>query len=498
MERFISEGMDEYLGKTPVPWHMPGHKRKQSNIDSLSNIDVALNMAMAVDVTEVPGTDDLYNPKDMIKNSLDSLAQVYKTYASYYLVNGSTGGILTAITACFRGNNENNGKNKILVARNCHKSVYNAIELLGLEPVYIYPKKLCARGDSPHVHGIEGSVNPKEVERLCAANPGIGAMVLTSPTYEGVLSDIKSIAEILHRYGIKLIVDEAHGAHLPFMSELPASAISCGADLVVQSLHKTMDSLTQTAVLHVIDSSIDEDIRKYLSVYMTSSPSYIFMYSMERAISLAEGRDNSEYLRSIREFRDRVSKLSNVRLVEKKDVCANGGFDYDETRLVITTVYNKASLNGSKESATSGTYLTGTWIGYKLDKIGKIVVEMTGIDYAVLISTPADSAEDFEHLYRVLEILDGEIDAMCGNGESGIKSNSPADFAVENRQGISSENNISSEQIKALIGTKAIDNVYVYPPGSYILTRGEVITEAIAERLIEYVEQGKEIRGKLR
>ena len=123
---------------------------------------------------------------------------------------------------------------------------------------------------------------------------------------------------------------------------------------------------------------------------------------------------------------------------------------------------------------------------------------MTGIDYAVLISTPADSAEDFEHLYRVLEILDGEIDAMCGNGESGIKGNSPADFAVENRQGISSENNISSEQIKALIGTKAIDNVYVYPPGSYILTKGEVITEAIAERLIEYVEQGKEIRGKLR
>ena len=127
MKRYISEGMTEYLKENPVPWHMPGHKRKKLDIESKSPIDQALHMAMAVDVTEVPGTDDLYNPKDMIKDSLDSLAKVYKTYASYYLVNGATGGILTAIAACFKGKGASAERKKILVARNCHKSVYNAV-----------------------------------------------------------------------------------------------------------------------------------------------------------------------------------------------------------------------------------------------------------------------------------------------------------------------------------------------------------------------------------
>lgn len=511
MKRYISEGMTEYLKENPVPWHMPGHKRKKLDIESKSPIDQALHMAMAVDVTEVPGTDDLYNPKDMIKDSLDSLAKVYKTYASYYLVNGATGGILIAIAACFKGKGALAERKKILVARNCHKSVYNAVELLGLEVVYIYPEIMgvgcetcqneltnncyCMEADNKYNHkilpDIEGAINPAKVEEICKENPDLGAFVLTSPTYEGVVSDIEAIAKILKKYGVKLIVDEAHGAHFPFMEDAPKSAIECGADIVVQSLHKTMESLTQTAILHVVNESLDEDVRKYLAVFMTSSPSYMFMYSMEKAIATACNRDYKPYVEALTEFRGNVKKLRYVNLLEKSDAVNNGAFDYDETRLVLTTSLNKSACKKDATEYGASSYITGTWLGYKLDKIGKVVVEMTGTDYAVLISTAADNKEDFDYLYRVLLTLDKEIGLMVGGDENSLSTSERCSDEGD------ASGNISPDEILRLIGSKAVDNIYVYPPGSYMLTEGEVITEPIALKLIEYVEQGKEIRGKL-
>lgn len=495
MKKYVTEGIEEYLDKAPAPWHMPGHKRKPSKQKSVGIIDRALDLAQAVDVTEVPGTDDLYNPREIIKDSLNNLTEIYKTYASYYLVNGATCGILTAITACFRGNSGNSGNNRIIVARNCHKSVYNAVELLGLEPVYIYPDSL-GKSDK-YMPDIDGSIDPERVRKICENTQGIGAMVLTSPTYEGVISPVEAISNILKEYNIRLIVDEAHGAHLPFNEYAPESSIHKGADLVIHSLHKTMNSLTQTALLHVMKKEMDEDVRRYLGVYMTSSPSYLLMYSMERGIAKGIDENYNEYNQRLMEFRDRCKNLKFVRVLEKKSAKAAGAWDYDITRIVITTIFNKAGLENSRPGMWTNSYIAGTWLGFKLDKIGKLVVEMTGTDYAVLISTPADSVEDFEYLYRGLAILDSEIEAMCSNEKSNIKSNSLRNFVTESGLDTNAAKTISSDKILQLVGTKAIDNVYVYPPGSYILTRGEIITNTIARKLIEYVEQGKEIRGRL-
>ncbi|MGN0436008.1 MAG: aminotransferase class I/II-fold pyridoxal phosphate-dependent enzyme, partial [Wujia sp.] len=220
MKRYIAEGLARFLEENPMAWHMPGHKRIWTGLNSEGGpIDDALAKAICMDVTEVPGTDDLYEPTEMIAKSMQELTKVYKTYSSYYLVNGSTGGILSAIAAvaeCRAG--------KVIVAENCHKSVFNGVKLMGLEPIYLSPDLTEIAVEKTSRIKINSDIKAKRVEEICRTEK-IAAMIITSPTYEGVFSDVQAIANILHRYGALLIVDEAHGAHLPFVAGLPKSAL---------------------------------------------------------------------------------------------------------------------------------------------------------------------------------------------------------------------------------------------------------------------------------
>ena len=179
----------------------------------------------------------------------------------FFSVNGSTAGILTAISASVKKGGQ------ILVARNCHKAVYHAIYLRELVPTYIYPQ-------SDNDLGINGSISVSRVERYLEENPKIEAVLITSPTYDGVVSDVRQIAEAAHKHGIPLIVDEAHGAHFRFSDYFPVSATDLGADVVIQSFHKTLPAMTQTAVLHLCSERVSEKlIRRFLGIYETSSPS---------------------------------------------------------------------------------------------------------------------------------------------------------------------------------------------------------------------------------
>ncbi|MDD6328742.1 MAG: aminotransferase class I/II-fold pyridoxal phosphate-dependent enzyme [Eubacteriales bacterium] len=458
MKRYIAESLIQYVSEEKYPWHMPGHKRK-SLWENGSGIQEMLKQAMQYDVTEVPGTDDLFCPTACIKESMNELRGVYGTAKSYYVVNGSTGAILTAIAACAKQNDV------ILVARNCHKSVYNAVQMLGLRPVYIEPENLYTDEVHPKLAGpvtvshIRDAVaklqRDENATKICA-------MVLTSPSYEGIVSDIAGIAEYLHKQDIKLIVDEAHGAHLPFICELPDSAVSLGADLVVQSLHKTMAALTQTALLHVCDASLIEVVERWMQVFMSSSPSYIFLCSMEEAVARACKTDTSSYIENLRGARSKIKELSSIHLLEVSGVLAQARGCLDETRLVLW------------KNHADGTRVSGMQFLRLLEEQGNIVVEMAGADYVVLISTMEDTKEDFIHLCDVLEMLDS---MECGSYYDDTED--------------------SEERFRQLIGKQAVDNIYVYPPGSYLITPGEVFTKEIVEQLIAYKQAGKAIRGKL-
>ena len=229
MERLYDK-LKAYSESDFYAFHMPGHKRNKTLL--------GIELPYDLDITEIDGFDDLHHADGILKEEQERAARVFGAEESHFLVNGSTVGILSAIAGV------TNKGDQILVARNCHKSVYHAIYMNELNPVYLYP-----RFDSELQLNIE--ISAEDVRRALNRYPQIRAVMMVSPTYDGIVSDVAEIAKAAHEKGLPLIVDEAHGAHFGFDPYFPKSANIYGADLVINSLHKTLPALTQTALLHV-------------------------------------------------------------------------------------------------------------------------------------------------------------------------------------------------------------------------------------------------------
>ena len=290
----LEQKLNELEQSDIYPFHMPGHKRAF----------LPFANPYAIDITEIEGFDNLHHATGILQEAQQKAADLYGAQKTYYLVNGSTCGLLAAISAAVpRGG-------KILVARNCHKAVYHAMYLRQLVPVYIYPEDTAC--------GIQGQVTPQMVRKQLEQTPDIRAVVITSPTYDGVVSDIQSIADIVHAYGIPLIVDEAHGAHFGFSPEFPENATRLGADAVIMSVHKTLPAFTQTALLHLCSDRIAEKkVAQFLGIYETSSPSYLLMAGIEKSLQIIE-KDRemlfAAYSRRLAEFRDKTKNLKEYGL----------------------------------------------------------------------------------------------------------------------------------------------------------------------------------------
>ena len=220
-----------------IPMHMPGHKR---DLDEFPWLGMPLGKC---DVTEISGFDDLYAPEGVLADILARLAALWGSRRAFLSVNGSTGAVFAALSLA--------GRNGVLAARNCHRSVFAAVKELGIRTEYVFPRTVSGRG-------FLGSVSPEDIAARLDET-GCGAVVVTSPTYEGVMSDIAGIARAAHERGAVLIVDCAHGAHLGLSDAFPDGGVREGADIVVSSLHKTLPALTQTAVLHVCSDRVSED-----------------------------------------------------------------------------------------------------------------------------------------------------------------------------------------------------------------------------------------------
>ena len=273
----ILEKLEEYSKAGYVPMHMPGGKR---NTEYASTSEL--------DITEIDGFDNMHNADGIIKNASDRAAKLYGADKTLMLVNGSTAGILSAICGATKR------KGKIIVARNCHVSVYNALIMAQLEPVYVIPE---VDNDT----GIYRGLSLEQIRKCVENNRDAQAVMITSPTYEGVVSEVREIASYLHEKGIPLIVDEAHGAHFEFSEEFPESAVKAGADIVINSIHKTLPALTQTALLHISGNYVDYDkVERFWNIYQTTSPSYILMASIDRCMRIIEGQGNyifKEYIK---------------------------------------------------------------------------------------------------------------------------------------------------------------------------------------------------------
>ena len=440
------------------PFYMPGHKR---------NKDFFPFDMVDIDVTEIRGTDNLHNPGGLILESMKYAAKVFGAEETTFLVNGSSGGVIAAIMSAVSQGDE------ILVARNTHKSVYTGMIFSGARPHYILPELT--------EDGLQGGINPAALREKLEEYPGIAAVFITSPTFEGFVSDIAEISKITREYGVILIVDEAHGAHLPFHSFFPKSAVSLGADIVIQSLHKTLPTLTQTAIIHMNSGLLDFDRLKYmLTITQSTSPSYIFMCVADYAIRrLNEDKSIFEgYVDKLTRFRKRLQTNKHIRLLGMEQAGKSSIFDVDLGRLCF--VVDSAATNGRA-------------IEDLLYEKYKIQMEYSGLNYLIGITSPADTQDGYDKLANAVRYISRAMPDEPRAKKSfyavrePIVSLSPRDafYASEPR----------SYPLVDSADLVSYGFVIPYPPGIPILAPGERITEECIASIITGMENGISIVG---
>ncbi len=436
-------------GEMYYPLHMPGHKGgRLTFIEDLHKLDV----------TETAFTDDLYVADGIVGDALARLRDFYGTKATYFLTNGSTVGVISALSIHRAGE-------KVLLVRGAHKSVYNAIDLFGLEPVFLEEKTY---GD------ISTGLDLEEMGRLLKTED-IVSVVITSPTYEGVVYDIEAIAELCKKHGAYLIVDEAHGAHLPFFD--PSLSAVSYADIVVQSMHKTLPAITGSGLVHVNNDSLVEPVFRGLKIFQTSSPSYIMMCEMDRIVELlsAEARRGlgadestyiSDFLRNMSALKVSLKGLDNISLLDEM---------YLDSSALAIDVCKITLLSKSN--------------GFEIEK-GLLergfVLEMACRDYIIAIFTIADKREVFERF----ELAIKEIDASLKESvyEEVLKNKETLDKGFKTGE-------VSWIDLGDVLGKTSADKLIPYPPGIPIILDGEVFNERVIAKLREYLYAGKSVYG---
>ncbi len=459
----LYDKLKKYSKSGVYPFHMPGHKRNPMLCDG--------TMPYEIDLTEIDGFDNLHNAEGCILEVQNLAERLYNVKKAFLLVNGATGGILSAVRAM------TNRGDKVLVARNSHKSVYNALEICGLEPEYIVP----AVDDE---FGINCSITPLQVEKAIVENPNTKLLIITSPTYEGAVSDIKEISRIAHLHNVSVLVDEAHGAHFPFSDSFPVEAIQCGADVAVASLHKTLPSLTQTALLLTSNEELINPLAENLAIFETSSPSYVFMSSIEKCLDFCENASAfDEYIKRLNSFNEKCKSLKKIKVLcyGNDEVKNHRFFDFDISKITVSV---------------RGLDINGTQLAEILRNDFKIEPEMVCSDYVLLISTVCDTDEGFARLINALQI----IDSKCSVKELNACRYSITIPKIAVKPCECSGKDGEFCLLEHSIDKISLEYVWAYPPGIPIIAKGEIITQDMANIIIAQIASGINVcstKGKI-
>ena len=447
----LYDKLKAYAKSDVYPFHMPGHKRQPEG-----------ELPYDIDITEIDGFDNLHEPVGCLRELQEEAARLFGARFAFALVNGSTVGILAAVRAMTKDGD------RALIARNCHMAVYHAAELCRLDTEYVMP-------DIIDGLGIFGSISPEAVEQSLREYPDISLVVVTSPTYEGVVSDIERIAAICHRYGARLLIDEAHGAHLPFSDRFPPSALSCSADAAVTSLHKTLPSMTQTALLLTNDEGLQKKFKRQLSVFETSSPSYILLSSVGRCLTFLKGSKSAfeDYTRRLDAFYQRAETLQHLSLSREILSESNNIFDFDIGKICVF-------CNG---------YMSGRELMDVLRREYHLELEAAIGDYVIAMTSVCDTDEGFDRLLCALK----EIDSRCTGASCPTQT---ASCSLPQKRFTISEaldRDGHPADINAARGRVSREYIRVYPPGIPMIVPGEVIDKEVIEQLGYLEASGNEI-----
>lgn len=436
-------------------FHMPGHKSGRLLFDEVDNL-------LELDITEIPGADNLHDASGPILETEQAIASFYGASESKILIGGSTAGILSMILGTTEPGD------RIMLNRNAHKSIYNAIELNGLEPVYIYPKI------DDHL-GIPVGLNRSDVEKWVKS---VKICVLTYPTYEGLCYPIEEIIECCHDHGVPVLVDEAHGAHLPLDEQGPKSSLFYGADVVVQSFHKTLPAMTQTACLHFskqcgLTPHQVARVNWHLSALQTSSPSYVLMASVDHMLTIIEneGKDRMRRLKlDLVRFHASVEGLRTVKFhtFDRMDftkiilMIPSDFYQKDvwDGRTLAKRLLEDFGIQAEYESKTIVLMMTSICTTAEdLEKLSNALVKIDSQNATLFDRAPSPEALPcYSHIYG--RIAEGEI------------------YVMDARHAV----NMNPEEVDVALSVGRVSAQYVipYPPGIPVLVPGErILAETI-------------------
>ncbi|MBD3883253.1 aminotransferase class I/II-fold pyridoxal phosphate-dependent enzyme [Phormidium tenue FACHB-886] len=446
----LLEALRSAAWRSTAAFHTPGHKGGQGIPSALA--DLLGSKVFPADLPELPELDNLFTPEGVILKAQALAAAAFGAEQTWFLANGSTCGIQAAVLAtCQPGE-------KLILPRNVHQSAIAALILSGAVPVWLEP-------EVDPLWGIAHSVDPASIATALAQHPDAKAILLVSPTYYGVCGNVVAIAQLAHAHGIPLLVDEAHGAHFAFHADLPLSALKAGADLTVQSTHKTLSALTQAAMLHVQHQRIDRDrLSRALQIVQSTSPSYLLLASLDAARQQMATQGESlmaQALALAASIRAQLAPLP-IAVLSSSRSPSPGFFALDPLRLTL-------SITG----------LSGFQADERLHQEFGVTCELPGLHHLTFILTHGNTPEEADRLVISLEKLSRTPPAFSSSLPPADCLTPPARVpSLSPRQAFFAAH--ATVPVQEAIAQPSAELICPYPPGIPVLIPGEIITpEAI-------------------
>jgi arginine decarboxylase len=457
-----------------APFYAPGHKRGSGASPHL--LACLGREALQVDLPELPELDNLFAPEGAIQKAQVLAAEAFGADQTYFLANGSTCGLEAAILAtCGPGE-------QMIVPRNAHRSVIAGLVLAGAMPVFVEPEY------SPEL-GLALGLSQDSLAAALHYHPDTRAVLLVSPTYHGICSDIAPIAELTQSCGIPLLVDAAHGAHFAFHPDLPTTALSQGADLVVQSTHKVLGALTQASMLHVRGPRVNRArLAAALQLTQSTSPSYLLLASLDAARQqmATEGKAGlTKTLDLAGKMRSGLSDLCGLKAITPQDVLSHASVQaLDLTRLTVDV---------------SGLGITGLEADEILHEELGITAELPELRHLTFIVTIGNTPADGEKFLAGFSTLQDKFAAVGAKGCSPLPSWSGIDKPTFTQPTVTPRDAFfaSTEILPAreAIGRLSAETISPYPPGIPAVVAGETLTSATLDHLLAVKQQGGYITG---
>lgn len=459
----IFEALEKFRKQRVVPFDVPGHKRGRGNPEL---VELLGEKCVGLDVNSMKPLDNLCHPISVIKEAEELAADAFSAEHAFLMIGGTTSAVQSMVlSVCKAGS-------KIILPRNVHKSVINALILCGATPIYVEPKVNDRIGIAL---GIE--VDP--LIKIIEDNPDAVAVLVNNPTYYGICSDLKKIVEVAHSHGIQVLADEAHGTHLYFGENLPISAMAAGADYAAVSMHKSGGSLTQSSIL-LTNNGVNADyVRQIINLTQTTSASYLLLSSLDisrRNLAL-RGRESFAKVVEMAEYaRNEINAIGGYYAYSKELVNGESIYDYDVTKLSIHT---------------QGIGLTGIEVYDLLRDEYDIQIEFGDIGNILAYISIGDRIRDIERLVGALADIkrlyarDGS-DLVSGEYIQPVVAMSPQTAFYSEKETL---------PIEDTDGRICAEFVMCYPPGIPILAPGEQITQEIIDYILYAGEKGCSLQG---